>query len=132
MCSRNRAWRDLFSRIVETAPQRRSHCRTQNGRGNGQPGQANASDELAGIGFSPEGIPEGPVDPRLRTSAEGEVQASAHDLPLTVNDQRARVLEFFLKDARKGRAIVETGLRRAGRYRAMIQRVLRERACRAI
>ena len=115
---------DLFSRLVETAHNDETIASRQAG-GNGQTGEPGASDDLAGIGFSAEGIPEGPVDPRLRTSAEGEVQDLPHDLPLTVNDSVLAFLNFFSKTT-KGRAVVETGLRRAGRYRPMIQRVLRE------
>jgi len=65
-----------------------------------------------------------PVDPRLRGSAEGEIQSVEHDLPLTVNDSVLTYLNYF--QTPHGRAIVETGLRRAGRYRDMISRVLRE------
>jgi peptidoglycan lytic transglycosylase D len=43
---------------------------------------------------------------------------------LTVNDEVLSFLNFF--QTTRGRAIVETGLRRAGRYRGMIQRVLAE------
>jgi membrane-bound lytic murein transglycosylase D len=81
-------------------------------------------DEITGLMFSPDGIPEGPVDPRLRTRVEGELQNVPHDLPLTVNDSVLSFLNFF--QTTHGRAIVETGLRRAGRYRPMIERVLRE------
>ncbi len=66
----------------------------------------------------------GPVDPGLRNSAEGELQQVAHDLPMTVNDIVLSYLNFF--QTTRGRAIVETGLRRAGRYRPMIQQALRE------
>jgi len=45
-------------------------------------------------------------------------------LPLTVNDEVLSFLNFF--QTPRGRAIVETGLRRAGRYREMISRVLQE------
>jgi len=41
-----------------------------------------------------------------------------------VNDQVLSFLNFF--QTPRGRAIVETGLRRAGRYREMISRVLQE------
>ena len=64
------------------------------------------------------------VDPNLRGRAEGEVTSISHDLPLMVNDPVLAYLNYF-KTAR-GSAIVETGLRRAGRYREMVQRVLRE------
>jgi membrane-bound lytic murein transglycosylase D len=63
-------------------------------------------------------------DPNLLGRAEGEVSAIAHDLPLTVNDQVLAYLNYF-KTAR-GSAIVETGLHRAGRYRDMVRRVLKE------
>jgi membrane-bound lytic murein transglycosylase D len=63
-------------------------------------------------------------DPKLLGSAEGEVQAISHDLPLTVNDRVLMYLRYF--QTPRGSAIVETGLRRAGRYRDMVQRVLRE------
>ena len=70
-------------------------------------------------------IPENEnVDPNLRGRAEGEVTSISHDLPLMVNDPVLAYLNYF-KTAR-GSAIVETGLRRAGRYREMVQRVLRE------
>src|SRR5437879_663658 len=65
-----------------------------------------------------------PVDPRLKERAEEAAKNFSHDLPLTVNDQVLSFLNFF--QTPRGRAIVETGLRRAGRYREMISRVLRE------
>ena len=70
-------------------------------------------------------IPEPEVfDPNLRGRAEGEVNSISHDLPLTVNDPVLAYLNYFKTP--RGSAIVETGLRRAGRYREMVQRVLRE------
>src|SRR5256714_181288 len=65
-----------------------------------------------------------PVDPRLKDRAEEAAKNLSHDLPLTVNDQVLSFLNFF--QTPRGRAIVETGLRRAGRYRDMIFRVLQE------
>ena len=75
-----------------------------------------AIDEVAEMTF--------PVDPRLKERAEEAAKNSSHDLPLTVNDQVLSFVNFF--QTPRGRAIVETGLRRAGRYREMISRVLRE------
>jgi len=75
-----------------------------------------AIDEVAEMTF--------PVDPRLKERAEEAAKNISHDLPLTVNDEVLSFLNFF--QTPRGRAIVETGLRRAGRYRAMISRVLRE------
>ena len=65
-----------------------------------------------------------PVDPRLKERAEEAAKNLSHDLPLTVNDQVLSFLNFF--QTPRGRAIVETGLRRAGRYRDLISRVLQE------
>jgi len=65
-----------------------------------------------------------PVDPRLKARAEEAAKNISHDLPLTVNDEVLSFLNFF--QTPRGRAIVETGLRRSGRYRDMISRVLRE------
>ena len=73
-------------------------------------------DEIAEMTF--------PLDPRLKEKAEREVQTIQHDLPLTVNDYVLSFLNFF--QTTRGHAIVETGLRRSGRYGEMIARVLRE------
>ena len=72
-----------------------------------------------------EPIPQpGAFDPSLRGRAEGEVGAVSHDIPLTVNDPVLAYLNYFRTP--RGSAIVETGLRRSGRYREMIRRVLKE------
>lgn len=65
-----------------------------------------------------------PADPALKGRAEEAAKNVSHDLPLTVNDPVLSFLNFF--QTPRGRAIVETGLRRAGRYREMISRILRE------
>jgi membrane-bound lytic murein transglycosylase D len=65
-----------------------------------------------------------PVDPRLKERAEEAAKNISHDLPLTVNDEVLSFLNFF--QTPRGRAIVETGLRRQGRYHEMIARVLHE------
>src|SRR3989441_12723924 len=75
-----------------------------------------AIDEVAEMTF--------PVDPSLKGRAEEAAKNISHDLPLTVNDEVLSFLNFFQPP--RGRAIVETGLNRAGRYREMISRVLRE------
>lgn len=68
--------------------------------------------------------PAGATDPKLTANAEREVALVPHDLPLTVNQYVLAYVNFF--QTPRGRAIVETGLRRAGRYRPMIEKVLRE------
>src|SRR5437660_4731744 len=75
-----------------------------------------AIDEVAEMTF--------PVDPGLKARAEEAAKNISHDMPLTVNDQVLSFVNFF--QTPRGRDIVETGLRRAGRYREMISRVLRE------
>jgi membrane-bound lytic murein transglycosylase D len=75
-----------------------------------------AIDEVAEMTF--------PVDPKLKERAEEVSKSVSHDLPLTVNDIVGSYLNFF--QTPRGRSIVETGLRRKGKYQAMISRVLRE------
>jgi membrane-bound lytic murein transglycosylase D len=65
-----------------------------------------------------------PVDPKLKERAEEAAKNLSHDLPLTVNDIVVSYLNFF--QTPRGRAIVENGLRRKGKYNDMIARVLRE------
>src|SRR5215467_10172943 len=73
-------------------------------------------DEVADMTF--------PVDPRLKGRAEEAAKSISHDLPLTVNDEVLGFLNFF--QTPRGKAIVETGLSRSGKYRDMIARILRE------
>jgi membrane-bound lytic murein transglycosylase D len=67
-------------------------------------------------------LPKG--DPRLAAKVEQELISVPHDLPLTVNDSVLQYLSFFTTT--KGRAVMEHGLGRAGRYNDMIRRVLRQ------
>jgi membrane-bound lytic murein transglycosylase D len=64
------------------------------------------------------------ADPRLAAKAGQELIHVPHDLPLTVNDSVLQYLSYF--STPRGRAVVERGLERAGRYNEMIRRVLRE------
>lgn len=75
-----------------------------------------AIDEIADLSL--------PTDPRLKERAERELASLHHDLPLTTTDPVLSYMNFF--ETPRGRAIVARGLRRAGRYREMIARVLRE------
>jgi membrane-bound lytic murein transglycosylase D len=65
-----------------------------------------------------------PGDPRLVAKAQRELITVPHDLPLTVNESVLQYLSFFTTT--RGRAIMEHGLGRAGRYDGMIRRVLKE------
>ena len=88
-----------------------------------QQGQPSPLDEINAI-TSGEEVPPPAAEAGLRANAERELQGVQHDIPLTINDQVLSFVNFF--QTPRGRAIVENGLRRAGRYREMIQRVLAE------
>lgn len=88
-----------------------------------QQGQPSPLDEINAI-TSGEEVPPPGAESGLRANAESELKGLQHDIPLTINDQVLSFVNFF--QTPRGRAIVENGLRRAGRYREMIQRVLAE------
>jgi membrane-bound lytic murein transglycosylase D len=66
-----------------------------------------------------------PVDPNLRAQAEAELKTTQSDLPLVINDAVASFISYFTNN-RDGRAHLARSLERAGRYREIIQRILRE------
>ena len=65
-----------------------------------------------------------PLDPRLKSKVKEEIQATVSQLPLEENDSVLGYIHFFSTDS--GRKVLISGLRRAGRYRPLIERVLRE------
>jgi membrane-bound lytic murein transglycosylase D len=65
------------------------------------------------------------VDPTIRAEAEASLKTTQSDLPLVMNDYVASFMNFFLK-SRTGRATIVASLNRAGRYKDMIQRALKE------
>ncbi len=65
-----------------------------------------------------------PVDPSQKNKTLAHVQASASQLPLTVNDAVLSYINFFTSE--RGSRTLLAGLRRSGRYRDMIQRILAE------
>ena len=81
------------------------------------PSQPAPIDEIADLT-----LPAG--DSRLAAMVQKELISVHHDLPLTVNESVLQYLSFFTTT--RGRAIVERGLERAGRYEPMIRRVLAE------
>src|SRR6202795_1002936 len=107
---------ELFHRVVDTVYAYELQAFRAGDGFSEAPAVPAAIDEVAEMTF--------PVDPRLKERAEEAAKNVSHDLPLTVNDQVLSFVNFF--QTPRGRAIVETGLRRAGRYREMISRVLRE------
>jgi membrane-bound lytic murein transglycosylase D len=66
-----------------------------------------------------------PVDPAIRAEAEAQLKTTQSDLPLVMNDYVASYINFFSKN-KSGHATIVASLDRAGRYKAMIQRVLKE------
>ncbi len=65
-----------------------------------------------------------PVDPNIRAKAEAEIKTTKSDLPLVLNDQVAMFINYF--SSPRGKATLEHAWARAGLYREMISRVLKE------
>ncbi|HWZ96786.1 MAG TPA: transglycosylase SLT domain-containing protein [Candidatus Dormibacteraeota bacterium] len=107
---------ELFHRIVDTVYGYELQAFRAGDGFREAPAVPAAIDEVADMTF--------PVDPGLKARAEEAAKNISHDLPLTVNDEVLSFLNFF--QTPRGKAIVETGLRRGGRYQEMIARVLRE------
>jgi membrane-bound lytic murein transglycosylase D len=105
----------LFDRLVETVHANEAAVHEGDGLSE-QRAEPAPIDEIAEMTF--------PVDPNLKERIAANLGTIAHDLPLVVNDPVLTYLNFF--QTSRGRGIVEAGLRRAGRYREMIERVLRE------
>jgi membrane-bound lytic murein transglycosylase D len=66
-----------------------------------------------------------PVDPAIRAEAEAQIKTTQSDLPLVMNDYVASFINFFSK-SKAGHGTIVASLDRAGRYKAIIQRVLKE------
>jgi membrane-bound lytic murein transglycosylase D len=66
-----------------------------------------------------------PVDPKVRAQAEAELKTTQSDLPLVINDYVASYINFFSNTA-KGHNTIVGALTRAGRYKSMIERILKE------
>ena len=65
-----------------------------------------------------------PTDPNLRPQVMEEIKATVSQLPLEVNDAVLSYINYFSSE--RGRKTLITGLRRSGRYRPLIQRILDE------
>jgi membrane-bound lytic murein transglycosylase D len=65
-----------------------------------------------------------PTDPKLKLQVREQLMATVSQLPLTVNDQVLGYMRYFSMP--RGRATMIAGLRRAGRYRPLIRRILDE------
>lgn len=83
-----------------------------------------------GNGFVPETEPSPvdvangvtfPVNPKIKAQAIAELKSTRSDLPLVINDPVASYISYF---STSGKGTLERALERAGRYRAMISRIL--------
>jgi membrane-bound lytic murein transglycosylase D len=64
-----------------------------------------------------------PLDPKIKNKVQGELTATTSELPVTMNDAVLSYINYF---SGKGHRTMVAGLERAGKYRPMIERVLRE------
>jgi len=108
--------RDLFQHVTDTVYTYELQAYRAGDGFSEAPAVPAPIDEVAEMTF--------PADPKVRERAAEVAKDVSHDLPLTVNDTVASFLNFF--QTPRGRAIVENGLRRKGRYEQMIARILRE------
>ncbi|WP_197413990.1 lytic transglycosylase domain-containing protein [Terracidiphilus gabretensis] len=67
----------------------------------------------------------GTVDPNILAKAKTQLATTKSDLPMVVNDYVATFINFFANTT-KGHNTLLHSFQRAGRYRAMIQRVMAE------
>jgi membrane-bound lytic murein transglycosylase D len=65
-----------------------------------------------------------PMDPRLKPQVKDEVRVTSSQLPLEESDSVLGYIHFFSTE--RGKRILTSGLRRAGRFRSLIERVLQE------
>jgi membrane-bound lytic murein transglycosylase D len=65
------------------------------------------------------------VDPNIVAKAKADLATTKSDLPLVVNDSVAGLINFFA-NTKKGHAVLLHSFQHAGRYKAMIQRVMAE------
>jgi peptidoglycan lytic transglycosylase D len=66
-----------------------------------------------------------PVDPNIRAAAEAELKTTESDLPLVINDAVTSYIGYF-SNTTTGRGTIINSLRRAGRYKDLIQRTLQQ------
>ena len=66
-----------------------------------------------------------PVDPNVKAQAIAELRTTQSDLPLVINDYVASFINFF-ENTPRGHGTIVASLQRAGKYKAMIQKVLKE------
>ena len=65
-----------------------------------------------------------PLDPKIKPMVRDEVAATISQLPLEATDAVLSFINYFSSE--RGRGTLRAGLRRAGKYKAMISRILDE------
>jgi membrane-bound lytic murein transglycosylase D len=65
-----------------------------------------------------------PIDPKIKPMVRDEVAATVSQLPLEATDAVLSFINYF--SGERGRGTIRAGLRRAGKYKAMISRILDE------
>jgi membrane-bound lytic murein transglycosylase D len=63
-----------------------------------------------------------PTDPNLRPKVKEEIEATVSQLPLAENDAVLGYVHYFSTE--RGHKVLAGGLRRSGRYRSLVQRIL--------
>jgi membrane-bound lytic murein transglycosylase D len=64
------------------------------------------------------------VDPALRNKVSEQIRATVSQLPLEESDAVIGAIHFFSSE--RGKKIIAAGIRRQGRYKALIERILKE------
>jgi membrane-bound lytic murein transglycosylase D len=108
--------KDEFDRIVDAVNTLEMDA-LKSGTGLAEPAEPTPVDVANAATFT--------VDPTIRAEAEASLKNTQSDIPLVINDYVASYINFFLK-SRVGHATIVASLNRAGRYKDMIERVLKE------
>ncbi len=64
-----------------------------------------------------------PINPEIKTKVHDQIQVTTSQIPLDENDAVLRYINYF---STAGKGTIIEGLRRSGRYRPMIQKILAE------
>ena len=64
-----------------------------------------------------------PIDPSLRNKVQEQIRVTASQLPLEENDAVVSYINYF--SSVRGKKVLAYGLKRSGRYKPMIERILR-------
>ncbi|MBV8632287.1 MAG: transglycosylase SLT domain-containing protein [Silvibacterium sp.] len=108
--------KDEFDRIVDAVNTLEMDA-LKSGTGLAEPAEPTPVDVANAASFT--------VDPTVRAEAEASLKTTQSDIPLVINDYVASYINFFLK-SRAGHATIVASLNRCGRYKDMIERILKE------